>query len=67
MVRSVPCEKDKYVKNMFVEMTDKTSKTRVQEQIDQNLRRVYEDTLNAEVPDRFKLLLAQLKDKDRKK
>lgn len=52
---------------MFVEMTEKTSKTRVQEQIDQNLRRVYEDTLNAEVPDRFKLLLAQLKDKDRKK
>jgi hypothetical protein len=28
--------------------------------IDENLKRVYEDTLKAEVPDRFKQLLAQL-------
>ncbi|WP_095589319.1 NepR family anti-sigma factor [Actibacterium ureilyticum] len=32
-------------------------------QIDQNLRRVYEQALEEEVPDRFKDLLAQLRGK----
>lgn len=34
------------------------------EQIDENLRRVYEDTLNEQLPDRFHDLIAQLKKKD---
>jgi hypothetical protein len=33
-------------------------------QIDENLKRVYQEALSEEVPDRFKELLAQLKAKD---
>lgn len=33
-------------------------------QIDENLRRVYQTALVEEVPDRFKQLLQQLKDKE---
>jgi hypothetical protein len=33
-------------------------------QIDENLKRVYQEALSEEVPDRFKDLLAQLKAKD---
>jgi Anti-sigma factor NepR len=32
--------------------------------IDENLRRVYDEALNEEIPDRFKELLAQLKQRD---
>lgn len=32
--------------------------------IDENLRRVYEETLEQGVPDRFKALLSQLKEQD---
>lgn len=35
--------------------------TAVRTQIDENLKRVYEDALNEEVPDRFMALLEQLK------
>jgi len=42
-------------------------KSRVTEQIDENLKRVYEDLLKEEVPDRFKELLARLKDKEQGK
>lgn len=33
----------------------------VDQQIDENLRRVYDEALNEELPDRFKDLLARLK------
>ena len=33
-------------------------------QIDENLRRVYEQTAKEEIPDRFQKLLDQLKDQD---
>jgi hypothetical protein len=33
----------------------------IRAQIDENLKRVYADALNEELPDRFKDLLAQLK------
>ncbi|MCA0919017.1 NepR family anti-sigma factor [Pseudooceanicola nanhaiensis] len=33
----------------------------VQRQIDENLKRVYQAKVDEELPDRFKLLLAQLK------
>jgi len=49
---------------MFGSMSQDTPKTRVKQQIDQNLKRVYEDVLNEEVPDRLKDLLAQLRRKD---
>lgn len=47
-------------------MADDPKKSRLDEQIDENLKRVYEDLLKEQVPDRFKELLAQLKDKDRR-
>ncbi|WP_234990272.1 NepR family anti-sigma factor [Roseivivax lentus] len=34
--------------------------------IDENLKKVYEDMLDQEVPDRFLELLSQLKDQDEK-
>jgi ribosomal protein L12E/L44/L45/RPP1/RPP2 len=36
----------------------------IKAQIEENLKRVYQSALVEEVPDRFKLLLQQLKDKD---
>ncbi|MCX8509962.1 MAG: NepR family anti-sigma factor [Rhodobacteraceae bacterium] len=35
----------------------------LREQIDQNLRRVYQDALEEEVPERFRLLLEELRKK----
>ena len=37
---------------------------KAQEQIDENLRKVYQKTLQEEVPDRFMSLLQQLRDQD---
>lgn len=51
---------------MFGSMPQDSSKARVKEQIDQNLKRVYEDLLSADVPDRFTDLLAKLRQKDQK-
>lgn len=50
---------------MQQEMAEDPKKSRLTEQIDENLKRVYDDVLKEQVPDRFKLLLAQLKDKDK--
>lgn len=49
---------------MNLDMTYGKPKARLKEQIDENLKRVYEETLKEEVPDRFKQLLAQLKAKE---
>lgn len=38
----------------------------VTRQIDENLKLVYQEALNGEVPDRFTKLLAQLREKERK-
>lgn len=40
--------------------SDRKSRARTA-QIDENLKRVYDDMLNEEVPDRFKNLIQQLK------
>lgn len=40
------------------------ARSALREQIDDNLKKVYQAALNEEVPDRFKELLAQLKAKD---
>ncbi|WP_425092150.1 NepR family anti-sigma factor [Tropicimonas sp. S265A] len=45
-------------------MASKKQKSNVDRQIDENLKRVYEDTLKEELPDRFLDLLAQLKEKE---
>jgi hypothetical protein len=45
-------------------MADEKSKSSIKEQINDNLKRVYEEALQEEVPDRFKDLLAQLKAKE---
>jgi hypothetical protein len=46
---------------------EKESKARpgndLREQIDQNLRRVYQDAVQEEVPERFRLLIEQLREK----
>ncbi|WP_091296978.1 NepR family anti-sigma factor [Gemmobacter aquatilis] len=45
-------------------MTSKPAKSSLQQQIDENLKKVYEEALKEEIPDRFKDLLAQLKAKE---
>jgi hypothetical protein len=35
----------------------------LRDQIDQNLRRVYQDAVQQEVPERFRLLIEQLREK----
>lgn len=48
---------------MTVAMRKKPGKTKIEDQIDENLRRIYDDIVKEEVPDRFKLLLDQLRQK----
>jgi hemerythrin-like domain-containing protein len=52
---------------MQPDMTADPKKSRLAEQIDENLKRVYEELLKEQVPDRFTQLLAQLKEKERGK
>ncbi len=49
---------------MFENSQDNKAKTRLREQINENLKRVYDDALKEEIPDRFKVLLQQLKSKE---
>ncbi|MDH2326787.1 NepR family anti-sigma factor [Cereibacter sp. SYSU M97828] len=44
-------------------MTKERDKPAIFNQIDQNLKRVYDEALEQELPDRFTQLLAQLRDK----
>jgi hypothetical protein len=46
------------------QMAVNDEKSKASDQIDQNLKRVYQDALSVEVPDRFKDLLKQLREKD---
>ncbi len=45
-------------------MTQDNSKTSLDEQIEENLRKVYQRTLEEKVPDRFQILLEKLKEQD---
>ncbi|TCP43061.1 hypothetical protein EV662_102254 [Rhodovulum marinum] len=47
-------------------MPDKDRKGRMEEQIDENLRRVYAQATEEEVPERFLTLLDQLRKQPRK-
>ena len=49
---------------MYGQMSDKKNDANIKHLIDQNLKRVYQDALDVEVPDRFKQLLEQLRQKD---
>ena len=51
---------------MYEEMAKDPTKSRLNDQIDENLKRVYDDVIREDVPDRFKVLLQQLKDKERR-
>ena len=42
-------------------MTKRQTQTRAQAQIDENLRKVFQESLEEDVPDRFTDLLAQLR------
>ncbi|MEX3016152.1 NepR family anti-sigma factor [Gymnodinialimonas hymeniacidonis] len=42
-------------------MASDSKKSRVEQQIDENLKRVYDDAMKDELPDRFLDLIAQLK------
>lgn len=44
---------------------DPMKKARIRSQINENLRRVYQETLDQDIPDRFQDLLAQLRAKER--
>lgn len=47
---------------MLGRMSDKKDKPALRNSIEENLRKVYQELMEEEVPDRFKQLLAQLKD-----
>jgi hypothetical protein len=49
---------------MYVEMADSKGKSRLHQQIDENLKRVYEEALSEDIPDRFKELIARLRAKE---
>ena len=64
--RLVPSKRIKASRRkMIVIMPDTDPKANLRQQIDQNLKRVYQDALQEEVPDRFKDLLAQLREKEK--
>jgi len=48
-------------------MSEEREKPGLQQQIEENLKRVYDEALDQKVPDRFARLLAQLREKDAKK
>lgn len=50
----------------YHEMVASRKKSTAQRQIDENLKRVYDDVLNEEVPDKFLDLIARLKSSEEK-
>ena len=53
--------------DVWQQMTQDKDAPRLKAQIDENLKRVYEQALEQEVPERFKALLAQLREKEARK
>lgn len=49
--------------SMLEQMKDKREKPTLRHTIEENLQRVYQDLLQEDVPDRFKLLLEELRKK----
>jgi hypothetical protein len=50
---------------MFMEMVQDDRKNKLDQQIDENLRKVYQKTLEEEVPERFHDLLRKLREQGR--
>lgn len=48
-----------------LDMAEQPPKSTVRRQIDANLKRVYEDALNEQIPDRLQELLKQLRDQEK--
>ena len=48
---------------MYADMSDSNNKAIIRAQIDANLKRIYDETLQEAIPDRFSQLLAKLQQK----
>ncbi len=48
---------------MHSDMAENTPKSKVRRHIDENLRRIYDETLNEQIPDKLTQLLEQLRQK----
>jgi hypothetical protein len=48
---------------MYADMAENNPKSKIRDQIDENLKRIYDETLREEIPDRLTQLLDQLRRK----
>jgi hypothetical protein len=48
---------------MYSDMSESNPKSTIRTQIDENLKRIYDETLQEQIPDRLTHLLAQLRAK----
>ncbi len=48
---------------MYSDMSENNPKSKFRDQIDENLKRIYDETLKEEIPDKLTLLLEQLRKK----
>lgn len=48
---------------MYAEMSESNPKSKARVQIDENLKRIYDETLNEQIPDKLTELLEQLRRK----
>lgn len=48
---------------MYSDMADSNPKSTIRQQINENLRRIYDETLNEQIPDKLTQLLEQLRQK----
>jgi hypothetical protein len=48
---------------MYSQMTESNPKAKARRHIDENLRRIYDETLNEQIPDKLTRLLDQLREK----
>ena len=66
-MRLVPCEVVGSGSTVWQTMGHDKNEPRLSAQIDENLKRVYKEALEEDVPERFKELLARLREKEAKK
>ena len=48
---------------MYSDMSESNPRSKIRDQIDENLKRIYDETLNEAIPDRLTQLLEQLRRK----
>jgi Anti-sigma factor NepR len=66
-IRLVPCKFAGLETSVWEAMAQNKDAPNLRAQIDENLKRVYEEALEEKVPDRFKELLEQLRQKEARK